>query len=803
MRHTLLAAVAFVALCGSAHAQLVSNPSLFPSASLVTGNCVQATGPNTVASTGTPCGSGGGGGSGNVVGPTSSTIGTIPVWSNGTGTGLANSSLQLASIPQLGDDQTWGGLNTFNQRPLFGLATPWDSANFNPADYLTIANATSTYLTIANAASTYLSKTTASSTYFPLVGGTLPRLDLTAANGVWKPITFNTGSSQRWQLGSNNDGESTGNLGSNFDIFSYGNDGAVLANILHIVRSTGVATWSTRPLFGTATPWDSANFDPTLYLTIANAAATYTTPAEVDAALSTFVTRTYADAHYLGIFSGQPVLGLGPFSNGISGNSTAASFIAESGGGSIQTVNLYPNATTGLAAAGFPSQALSSMVQAGDTALLAVANGASTFVVGAGATNANSPAGIRFTTSGSGSIAMGLRPTFAGSLAWDSGNFNPSLYLTTANAASTYLTQANAASTYLTSATAAATYATQAALALKAPIASPTFTGVTTLTGGGEAISAASGIWKPISFNTGSSQRWQIGSDNTPETGSNAGSNFGIFAYADNGASLFQVLNITRATGVANFGLRPTFNGATPWDSNNFNSALYLTTATAASTYLPIATAASTYLTQTNAASTYLTQANAASTYLKLAGGTVTGAVQFNVTPTIANQALPVSDSSPDVPTTSWVQSVITNRVGTGPFIPLTGVGMMYDIQIGGQGLNVPAPGSLPSAYRVLYYTFVRKVVFPANFVGSSVSAAAPATANTVISVARTGSTVVTGTLTFASGVTKGVFSFAGPQTFLPGDVLSMITNESSTNPALADATLGGITGTLAGTISQ
>lgn len=53
-------------------------------------------------------------------------------------------------------------------------------------------------------------------------------------------------------------------------------------------------------------------------------------------------------------------------------------------------------------------------------------------------------------------------------------------YLTTASAASTYLTQANAASTYLTIATAASTYATITNLALKAPLASPTFTGTVT-----------------------------------------------------------------------------------------------------------------------------------------------------------------------------------------------------------------------------------------------------------------------------------------------------------------------------------
>lgn len=53
-------------------------------------------------------------------------------------------------------------------------------------------------------------------------------------------------------------------------------------------------------------------------------------------------------------------------------------------------------------------------------------------------------------------------------------------YLTQTNAASTYLTQANATSTYLTITTAASTYATITNLALKAPLASPNFSGTIT-----------------------------------------------------------------------------------------------------------------------------------------------------------------------------------------------------------------------------------------------------------------------------------------------------------------------------------
>lgn len=53
-------------------------------------------------------------------------------------------------------------------------------------------------------------------------------------------------------------------------------------------------------------------------------------------------------------------------------------------------------------------------------------------------------------------------------------------YLTQTNAASTYLTQTTATSTYLTISTAASTYATITNLALKAPLASPNFSGTIT-----------------------------------------------------------------------------------------------------------------------------------------------------------------------------------------------------------------------------------------------------------------------------------------------------------------------------------
>lgn len=75
-------------------------------------------------------------------------------------------------------------------------------------------------------------------------------------------LTLRTASSNRWVLQRTSGTESGSNIGSDFSIVRYDDSGAVLGNPLTISRSTGVTTFAARPVFGAATPWDSANFDP-------------------------------------------------------------------------------------------------------------------------------------------------------------------------------------------------------------------------------------------------------------------------------------------------------------------------------------------------------------------------------------------------------------------------------------------------------------------------------------------------------------------------------------------------------------
>lgn len=97
--------------------------------------------------------------------------------------------------------------------------------------------------------------------------------------------------------------------------------------------------------------------------------------------------------------------------------------------------------------------------------------------------------------------------------------------------------------------------AIETAIATKADSASPTLSGNVTVTApvSGEhvVITGASGTNRAIGFKTAGVARWLIAGGNaSAEGGANSGSDFGIYAYADNGASLGLPFSINRATGL-------------------------------------------------------------------------------------------------------------------------------------------------------------------------------------------------------------------------------------------------------------
>lgn len=81
-------------------------------------------------------------------------------------------------------------------------------------------------------------------------------------------------------------------------------------------------------------------------------------------------------------------------------------------------------------------------------------------------------------------------------------------------------------------------------------------------------VSGASGTYRAVNGNTGTSPRWGMAlGDNAPESGGNAGSNFSLGRFTDSGAAIDDPLTIIRSTGQAIFTqapLAPSFftNGA-------------------------------------------------------------------------------------------------------------------------------------------------------------------------------------------------------------------------------------------------
>ena len=84
---------------------------------------------------------------------------------------------------------------------------------------------------------------------------------VSSISGSTKQLNFQTAGSDRWILLSTSGAESGGNAGSDFNLLARSDSGTALSTPLSIVRSTGVASFAQRPVFNSATPWDSANLN--------------------------------------------------------------------------------------------------------------------------------------------------------------------------------------------------------------------------------------------------------------------------------------------------------------------------------------------------------------------------------------------------------------------------------------------------------------------------------------------------------------------------------------------------------------
>ncbi|MDP9583553.1 UNVERIFIED_ORG: hypothetical protein J2791_002865 [Burkholderia contaminans] len=142
----------------------------------------------------------------------------------------------------------------------------------------------------------------------------------------------------------------------------------------------------------------------------------------------------------------------------------------------------------------------------------------------------------------SGGLSTTARPTFAGNLAWDAGNFNPADYLSKV--------QTNAQKIV------SSLYLDRTGIG-----------GTTSLFLDGD-----DGQEQVIAFRTNGKHKWLLSS-------AAALSNLNLFRYDDGGTNVGSVLFIDRATGRISLAVRPRFNGFEAWDAGNLDPTRFLANA--------------------------------------------------------------------------------------------------------------------------------------------------------------------------------------------------------------------------------
>jgi hypothetical protein len=483
----ILAILALLA-SAAAYAQLVQNPLIVPSTSFVAGDCIQATGPNSVATTGSACGTGSGG-AGNVTGPTSSTIDDVAAFSNAAGTGILDTGIAFSHIGILGNTQTWTGVNTFSGdasftgsdpvtfslRPTFGGNLAWDAGNFNPANYAALSGSTFSGLVTFNGDASFMGPDLVSFALRPTFNGFTP-----------------------WDSG-------------NFTPSNY----AALAGANAF---TGVNSFTQRPTFNGATPWDSGNFNPALYLPLTGGTVTGAVNYDGTGAHPYFngPAGTYRGAYYE--TSGVNRWSIGPDVSPESGGNAGSNWTlaAYDDTGVLLSDPIIVHRATGVTT--FSQRPYFNTYIPWDSGNLtnpAQQQNSNTFTQPNTFTAANA-----FTSATPNTFSV--RPTFNGATPWDSANLTPSNY---------------------------------------APTANPTFSGALTVNGTWITVSAASGTFERYTTNTigsASYPTWEWGTDGTAQTGSNAGSNFGLWRMSDTGVSLGEPISINRASGAMAFAIDPT-----------------------------------------------------------------------------------------------------------------------------------------------------------------------------------------------------------------------------------------------------
>lgn len=83
---------------------------------------------------------------------------------------------------------------------------------------------------------------------------------------------------------------------------------------------------------------------------------------------------------------------------------------------------------------------------------------------------------------------------------------------------------------------------------------------------------------KSVHFKTDGKTRWRLASNSTDESGDNAGSNFALTRYDDDGNYIDAPFNVNRASGIFSFLQTPRVGSNDIWHAGNLNPSNYLPT---------------------------------------------------------------------------------------------------------------------------------------------------------------------------------------------------------------------------------
>ena len=357
-----------------------------------------------------------------------------------------------------------------------------------------------------------------------------PSVNISGVAGTFRGLQFKTAGTRRWTMYANADAESGSDVGSDFAMYR-ANDAGSETRVMYIQRSTGNVT------FDNAVTLSGD-------LTIGKASPVFTVSASSGNAYHVISAAASATAGTIFRSAGSTRWVVGKNETPDSSTATGSDFVvrAYDNNAALLSTPLTITRSTGL------FTFTGDMTLSKTTPTLQATSGTGTATIRASSGDGHSQL-LLDSPAGLGAARVVLRT--GTSWRWNIGkNWDAE---SGANAGSNFAIQA---------------YADDGATLIATPLTITRSTGNATFTGDltvskagatltasaasgnpGVYISGVSGTSRLVRYQTAGSNRWLVGASSDAESGTNAGSNYVIYAYDDAGASLGAKLTITRSTG--------------------------------------------------------------------------------------------------------------------------------------------------------------------------------------------------------------------------------------------------------------